>query len=96
MLALLCLLGVATGLAYGPVGAWMTELFPARTRYSSFAISYNFGVGIFAGFMPFIVQTIVALTGNPLAGLWYPFTMVAIGLTVAVVFLPETRGKPID
>ena len=96
MLALLCLLGIATGLAYGPVGAWMTELFPARTRYSSFAISYNFGVGIFAGFMPFIVQTIVALTGNPLAGLWYPFTMVAIGLTVAVVFLPETRGKPID
>lgn len=96
MLALLCLLGIATGLAYGPVGAWMTELFPARTRYSSFAISYNFGVGIFAGFMPFIVQTIVALTGNPLAGLWYPFVMVALGLAVAVLFLPETRGKPID
>lgn len=96
ILVLLCLLGVSTGLAYGPVGAWMTEIFPARTRYSSLAISYNFGVGMFAGFMPFIVQTIVALTGNPLAGLWYPFTMVAIGLVVAVVFLPETRGKPID
>ena len=95
MLALLCLLGVATGLAYGPVGAWMTELFPARTRYSSFAFSYNFGVGIFAGFMPLIVQTIVALTGNPLAGLWYPFTMVSLALVTALVFLPETRGQPI-
>ena len=96
MFSLLTVLGLATGLAYGPVGAWMTELFPARLRFSSFAISYNFGVGIFAGFMPLIVQTIVALTGNPLAGLWYPFVMVALALVTAALFLPETRGNPID
>lgn len=96
MLALLCVLGLSTGLAYGPVGAWMTELFPANVRYSSFAISYNFGVGIFAGFMPLIVQTIVALTGNPLAGLWYPFGMVALALVTAALFLPETSGNPIE
>jgi MFS family permease len=84
------------GLAYGPVGAWMVELFPARTRYSSLAISYNFGVGYFAGFMPFIVQYIVATTGDPYAGFWYPVAMVAIAGVVALFGLPETAGKKIE
>lgn len=80
-------------LTYGPMGAWLTEQFPARTRYSSLATSYNFGVGIFAGFMPFIVQAIVATTGSVMAGFWYPFTMVVIAAVVATFGLPETAGK---
>jgi len=80
-------------LAYGPMGAWLCEQFPARTRYSSLATSYNFGVGIFAGFMPFIVQAIVATTGNVMAGFWYPFAMVVIAAVVALFGLPETAGK---
>jgi MFS family permease len=82
--------GVVT---YGPMGAWLTELFPARTRYSSLATSYNFGVGIFAGFMPFIVQAIVATTGSVMAGFWYPYALVALSALVALYFLPETAGK---
>ncbi|MEI6641800.1 MAG: MFS transporter [Novosphingobium sp.] len=80
-------------LAYGPMGAWLSEQFPARTRYSSLATSYNFGVGIFAGFMPFIVQAIVATTGSVMAGFWYPFAMVVIAALVALFGLPETAGK---
>ena len=80
-------------LAYGPMGAWMVELFPARTRYSSLATSYNFGVGIFVGFMPFIVQAIVATTGNIMTGFWYPFVMTVVALVVALLSLPETAGK---
>jgi MFS family permease len=80
-------------LAYGPMGAWLVELVPARTRYSSLATSYNFGVGIFVGFMPFIVQAIVATTGNIMAGFWYPFVMTVIALIVALLGLPETAGK---
>ncbi len=80
-------------LTYGPMGAWLCEQFPARTRYSSLATSYNFGVGIFAGFMPFIVQAIVATTGSVMAGFWYPFIMVIIAAIVATFGLPETAGK---
>ena len=86
-------IGLPGILTYGPMGAWLTEQFPARTRYSSLATSYNFGVGIFAGFMPFIVQAIVASTGNVMAGFWYPFAMVAIAAVVATFGLPETAGK---
>jgi MFS family permease len=82
--------GVVT---YGPMGAWLSELFPARIRYSSLATSYNFGVGIFAGFMPFIVQAIVATTGSVMAGFWYPLAMVVISAVVALFGLPETAGK---
>ncbi len=86
-------IGLPGVLAYGPMGAWLTELFPARTRYSSLATSYNFGVGIFAGFMPFIVQAIVATTGDVMAGFWYPFAMTALSLVVALIWLPETAGS---
>ncbi len=80
-------------LAYGPMGSWLCELFPARTRYSSLATSYNFGVGIFVGFMPFIVQAIVATTGNVMAGFWYPFAMMSLAVVVAWFGMPETAGR---
>ncbi|MFM9934856.1 MAG: MFS transporter [Novosphingobium sp.] len=83
-------------LAYGPMGSWLCELFPARTRYSSLATSYNFGVGIFVGFMPFIVQAIVATTGNVMAGFWYPFVMMIIAVVVAWFGLPETAGRRLE
>jgi MFS family permease len=90
------ILNLFGALTYGPVASWMVELFPSRTRYSSLAISYNFGLGYFAGFMPFIVQYIVAITGNPFAGFWYPVGMVAMALIVAVIALPETAGKELE
>jgi MFS family permease len=86
-------IGLPGIITYGPMGAWLTEQFPARTRYSSLATSYNFGVGIFAGFMPFIVQAIVATTGSVMTGFWYPFAMVVIAAMVATFGLPETAGK---
>jgi MFS family permease len=94
VLIVLAMLAIAIPgvIAYGPMGAWMTELFPARTRYSSLATSYNFGVGIFVGFMPFTVQAIVATTGDVMAGFWYPFLMVVLSVIVAVFGMPETAG----
>jgi hypothetical protein len=83
-------------LAYGPMGSWLCELFPARTRYTSLATSYNFGVGIFVGFMPFIVQAIVATTGDVMAGFWYPFGMMVLAVIVAWFGMPETAGKRME
>jgi hypothetical protein len=85
-----------SALTYGPIAAWMVELFPARVRYTSLSVPYHIGVGYFSGFMPFIVQYIVAKTGDPYAGFWYPFVGVLISLAVMLVALPETKGKTLD
>jgi hypothetical protein len=81
---------------YGPLAAWLVELFPARVRYTSLSIPYHFGTGYFGGFLPFISSYIVAKTGDPFAGLWYTVSVVAAALLAALFLLPETAGKELD
>jgi MFS family permease len=87
---------VLIGMSYGPMAAWLVELFPARVRYTSLSIPYHFGVGYAGGFLPFISQFIVAKTGDPFAGLWYVIAVVAVALVVTVLLLPETAGRDLD
>jgi hypothetical protein len=89
-------LGCLSGLTYGPAAALLVELFPARIRYSSMSIPYHIGTGYFGGFLPFISQYIVARSGDPFAGFWYPFAIVAMALVVSVLWLPETVGRELD
>jgi len=79
-----------SGATYGPVAALLTELFPPRIRYSSMSIPYHFGTGYFGGFLPFVEQYIVARTGDPYAGLWYSWGVVAMALAVTVLLLRES------
>lgn len=90
MLAILALMALS-GATYGPVAALLSEMFPSRIRYSSMSIPYHFGTGYFGGFLPFISQYIVARTGDPYAGLWYTFGVVAMALVVTLWGLSETN-----
>jgi MFS family permease len=92
----ICGIGFLSGMTYGPVAAVLVELFPARIRYTSMSIPYHIGTGYFGGFLPFISQYIVARTGDPFAGLWYTFAVVAMALVVTLIWLPETAGKELD
>ncbi|MGQ0559503.1 MAG: MFS transporter [Sphingosinicella sp.] len=78
-----------SGATYGPVAALLSEMFPARIRYSSMSIPYHIGTGYFGGFLPFIASFIVAKTGDPYAGLWYTWGVVAMALIVTWLWLPE-------
>ena len=89
-------IGFLSGMTYGPVAALLVELFPARVRYTSMSVPYHIGTGYFGGFLPFISQYIVARTGDPFAGLWYTFAVVAVALVVTLFGLPETSGKELD
>jgi MFS family permease len=89
-------LGALAGLTYGPVAALLSEMFPPRIRYSSMSIPYHIGTGYFGGCLPFISQYIVARTGNPYAGLWYTFGVVAMALVVTVIGLHETKPGTAD
>ncbi len=84
-------LGALSGITYGPVAALLTEMFPPRIRYSSMSIPYHLGTGYFGGFLPVIGQFIVAKTGDPYAGLWYTFAVVAMALVVTAFGLHESK-----
>jgi MFS family permease len=84
-------LAALSGITYGPVAALLSEMFPPRIRYSSMSIPYHLGTGYFGGFLPVIGQYIVAKTGDPYAGLWYTWIVVAMALVVTAFGLRETR-----
>jgi MFS family permease len=89
-------IGMLSGMTFGPVAALLVELFPARVRYTSMSVPYHIGTGYFGGFLPFISQYIVAKTGDPFAGLWYTVAVVAMALVVTALWLPETAGKELE
>jgi MFS family permease len=89
-------IGMLSGMTFGPVAALLVELFPARVRYTSLSVPYHIGTGYFGGFLPFISQYIVAKTGDPFAGLWYTIGVVAMALVVTLLWLPETAGKELE
>jgi Sugar (and other) transporter len=79
-------------MVYGPIAAWLVEMFPTRIRYTSMSLPYHIGNGWFGGFLPVTSFAIVAATGDIYRGLWYPVIVAAITAIVGSLFLPETRG----
>ena len=72
LVGLCWLLVLLVTMVYGPIAAWLVELFPPRIRYTSMSLPYHIGNGWFGGFLPVTAFAIVAATGNIYAGLWYP------------------------
>jgi hypothetical protein len=87
---------VTVGMVYGPLAAFMVEMFPAQIRSTSLSVPYNLGVGIMGGFLPFVASALVIYFGNVFAGLWYPVAIALATALVALVALPETNGRLID
>ncbi len=93
---LLFILVVYVTMVYGPIAAWLVELFPTRIRYTGMSLPYHIGNGWFGGFLPATVFAIVAATGNIYSGLWYPIIIAAMSFVVALIFLPETKDRDIN
>jgi hypothetical protein len=92
---LLVILVVYVTMVYGPIAAWLVELFPTRIRYSGLSLPYHIGNGWFGGFLPATVFAIVATTGNIYSGLWYPILVAAGSFVIGLIFLPETKDRDI-
>ena len=92
---LLVILVVYVTMVYGPIAAWLVELFPTRIRYSGLSLPYHIGNGWFGGFLPATVFAIVAATGNIYSGLWYPILVAAGSFVIGLIFLPETKDRDI-
>jgi MFS family permease len=92
---LLAILVIYVTIVYGPIAAWLVELFPTRIRYSGLSLPYHIGNGWFGGFLPATVFAIVATTGDIYSGLWYPICVAAMSFVIGLIFLPETKDRDI-
>ena len=83
-------------LVYGPIAAFLVELFPTRIRYTSMSLPYHIGNGVFGGLVPIIGLILIQNTGNNFAGLWYPMGIAAICFVIGAIFLRETNKADMD
>ena len=75
-------------MVYGPIAAFLVELFPTRIRYTSMSLPYHIGNGVFGGLVPFIATLITTLPGtNALSGLWYPIGVAALCFIIGSLYL---------
>ena len=96
VLLLLTVLVIYVTMVYGPIAAWLVELFPARIRYTSMSLPYHIGNGWFGGFLPTTAFALVAATGNIYFGLWYPVVIAGVTAVVGWLFIKEMNGNPIE
>ena len=92
---LLSILVLYVTMAYGPIAAWLVELFPARIRYTSMSLPYHIGNGWFGGFLPTVAFAMVAATGDIYFGLWYPIFFAIMTFVIGFLLMPETKDREI-
>jgi len=83
-------------MVYGPIAAFLVELFPTRIRYTSMSLPYHIGNGWFGGMLPLTATALVAANGNIFYGLWYPIVVAAMTFVVGSIFIKETKDHRIS
>jgi len=98
MIGLVLIQLVLVTMVYGPIAAFLVELFPTRIRYTSMSLPYHIGNGIFGGLVPFIATALYESSktdanpgGDPFAGLWYPIAVAAICFIIGMIFLSNRK-----
>ena len=84
-------------MVYGPIAAFLVELFPTKIRYTSMSLPYHIGNGVFGGLTPFIATLLTTIyTGNKLAGLWYPLIVAGLCLVIGALYINNRIDPQID
>ena len=96
VLLILVILVIYVTMVYGPIAAFLVEMFPTRIRYTSMSLPYHIGNGWFGGMLPLLATAVVATTGNIYAGLWYPIGVAVMTLVIGLIFLRDTKGVDIS
>lgn len=78
-------------MVYGPIAAFLVELFPTKIRYTSMSLPYHIGNGVFGGLVPLVGTYLVDKTGDMYAGLYYPITLAIITFIIGSIFIKENR-----
>jgi MFS family permease len=93
---ILVIMVIYVTMVYGPIAAFLVEMFPTKIRYTSMSLPYHIGNGWFGGMLPLLATAVVATTGDIYAGLWYPIGVAVMTLVVGLLFLRDTKGVDIS
>jgi MFS family permease len=104
MVALVLIQVIYVTMVYGPIAAFLVELFPTRIRYTSMSLPYHVGNGIFGGLVPLIATWLFEISktesnpsGDPLAGLWYPIIVASITFIIGMLYLSnKPKGEILE
>jgi MFS family permease len=92
---ILVIMVIYVTMVYGPIAAFLVELFPTRIRYTSMSLPYHIGNGWFGGMLPLLATAMVASSGNIYQGLWYPIVVSVMTFVIGSLFLRETKDRDI-
>ena len=90
---LLVIMVIYVTMVYGPIAAFLVELFPTKIRYTSMSLPYHIGNGWFGGMLPLLATALVAWSGDIYYGLWYPIVFAVMTLIIGSLFLKETKDN---
>jgi MFS family permease len=103
MIGLLLVQVIFVTMVYGPIAAFLVELFPTRIRYTSMSLPYHIGNGVFGGLTPFIATSLYEMSktesnpdGDPFSGLFYPTVIAIMSIIIGSVFLSNKMKGDID
>ncbi|NTU97984.1 MAG: MHS family MFS transporter [Chlorobiaceae bacterium] len=88
-------------MVYGPIAAFLVEIFPTRIRYTSMSLPYHIGNGVFGGLVPLISTRLVEFTrpapgappADPLFGLWYPIIIAAVCFVIGMLYISNKTNN---
>ena len=84
-------------MVYGPIAAFLVEMFPTKIRYTSMSLPYHIGNGVFGGLTPFIATLLTTIyTGDKLVGLWYPILIAAVCLVIGLLYINNKIDQDVN
>jgi MFS family permease len=97
MVGIVFLLILYVTLVYGPIAAFLVELFPTKIRYTSMSLPYHIGNGVFGGLTPFIATLLTTIyTDNKIVGLMYPIIIATICMVIGAIYISNRVDPAVD
>lgn len=94
IILLIAIMVLFVTMVYGPIAAFLVELFPTKIRYTSMSLPYHIGNGVFGGLVPFIATLITTIKGTDhLSGLWYPIAIAGLSFIIGCLYLSNKQVK---
>ena len=95
-IAIVWIMVIYVTMVYGPIAAFLVELFPTRIRYTSMSLPYHIGNGWFGGLLPLVATAMVATAGNIYFGLWFPIVIALLTVVIGGIFLRNTKDADLE
>ena len=88
MIGIVFIMIIYVTMVYGPIAAFLVEIFPTKIRYTSMSLPYHIGNGIFGGLTPFIATLLTTIyTADKLVGLFYPIIVAGCCFLIGLLYL---------